>query len=142
MSQFAKIALLGALMLRPGVLDAQAKAWAEKLPHDFPGEFSDHWAGLIDDGTEALEATKDGERIGLVLFKLDAAFTPPEFVIQGAFSPVNGAQLTEHLLPQIEAIARARGCGTVRFHTMRAGLVAKAQSAGWRVSEVVMRKTL
>ena len=143
MKTAAKIALLGAFMLRPGLLDDQAKAWASGIPRDWPGSFEAHWTALLKDGkTKALDVTLAGERRGLVLYYIDPASNPPEFVISGAFGLDSRADLTELVLPNLVAIAKEKCCGTVRFHTMRAGLVAKTLAAGFHVSEVIMRRAV
>jgi hypothetical protein len=138
-----RIAVLAALMLRPGIWDAQAAAWSRLIPHDWPGDFAEHWAALIrEKKAEVCDAVIEGRRVGVVVFSICREYPTPELVILGAFASAGGHDLTAEAFPQIYRLAIERGCRTVRFHTMRAGLIAKAVAAGWTVSEVVVRKDL
>lgn len=143
MSHAAKLALLAALVLRPGNWDAQAAAWSKLIPHDWPGECGDSWEKMIAAGeAEIVFAEKNGERIGFIVFNINREFPSPELVVLGAFSPASRFDLTAETLPQIESLGLLRGCKTVRFHTMRPGLIAKSLRAGFVVSEVILRKEI
>lgn len=145
----AKLALLAAVILRPGLWDAQAQAWSKLIPHDFPSDYIEHWTKLIRSGdAEVLDILavtpgteiKTGVRVGVVVVTICHDFLTPELIVLGAFSSDKHADLTEVSLTQIQEIADSKGCGSVRFHTMRPGLIAKALRAGFTVSEVIMRK--
>ncbi len=139
----AKLALLGAFILRPAAWDARAEGWSRLLPHDWPGEHSAHLGEMVSTGrAQMLELLRDGERIGFLVYEIDRDFAPPEFVILAAYSGDARVSVTAHCLPEIEATARAIGCATIRFHTMRPGLIARARAAGFRVSEVIARKDI
>ena len=143
MSHTGKLALLAALVLRPGLWDADAAAWSKLIPHDWPGECGEHWEKLVE--TKAAEVVfvfNGSEKIGFLVFSIESKFSRPELIVLGAFSPVTRHDLTATVLPQIEDFARARGCGTVRFNTMRPGLISKSLRAGFVVSEVIMRKEI
>ncbi|MCM2274628.1 MAG: hypothetical protein NDI75_07560 [Candidatus Didemnitutus sp.] len=148
MSVAAKVSLLSAYVLRPGHWDATAEQWSRMLPHDWPGDAAKNLADLVASGAAEVwklyrEGEDTGDAHGLLVASVDRNFSPPEFVVQAAYSLAPGnADLTAQCLPAIEARARSLGCGTVRFHTMRPGLVAKSLRAGFHVSEVVMRKPL
>lgn len=137
----AKLGLLAGLILRPGIWDAQAQAWSRLIPHDWPGDYVDHWTRMVERGdAESFDAIQDGRRVGFLLVTVCHEFDTPELILLGAYAVSGGHDLTLSALPQIEAIARAKGCATVRFHTMRPGLIGKALRDGFTVSEVILRK--
>lgn len=139
----AKTALLSAVVLRAGLWDAQAAAWSRLIPHDWPGEHVQAWAEMVMRGdAHVIDAVRNGERIGVVVYSVCRDYENPEFVILGAYSPETHADLTTEVLPELSSFARAAGCATVRFHTMRPGLLHKAIRAGFTVSEIVLRRDL
>lgn len=48
----------------------------------------------------------------------------------------------EKLVVGMEAYAKAHGCNAIRFHTQRAGLVAKAEECGYSAHSICMMKKL
>jgi hypothetical protein len=149
----AKLALLASVLLTPGHWDAQAQAWSRLIPHDWPGDYVDHWTKLIAarkaevfDVLEPVQKVADNagnfdtRRVGVVIVTVCHDFPTPELIVLGAYSKESRMPLTLDAMPQIENIARFKGCATIRFHTMRPGLVSKALLSGFTVSEVVMRK--
>lgn len=137
------MSLVSAFVLRPAIWDRQAEAWARLLPHDSPEDYGALFSQMIKTGAaRAFELVKnsDGRRVAIVVARVDRSYKSGELVIEGAFAPQNRGDLTAEFLPELEAKARDLGCATVRFHTMRAGLVAKAMQAGFRVCEVICRK--
>lgn len=48
----------------------------------------------------------------------------------------------ETVLPHLETLAREAGCSTIRFKTVRAGLIDVGLSSGFAISSVEMFKTL
>lgn len=137
----AKMALLASFVLRPCHWNAQAEEWARLLPSDTPVEHAAVFSELVRSGRcQAFEAVGPDGRVGVIVADVDRAYNPPEFAVRGAFSPETGERLTEHVLPQIEALARQNGCATVGFHTMRPGLLRKAMAQGYGICEVIVRK--
>lgn len=66
-----------------------------------------------------------------------------ELVIVGAVSdPRPGDAIAAPALAELEDLARAADCSSLRLHTNRAGLVALASAAGWQLAEHVLRKPL
>lgn len=53
-----------------------------------------------------------------------------------------GHSLTAPVLDFCEAEAKARGCGSIRFHTSRRAFERIAPTLGWHEAEVVYRKEL
>lgn len=136
----AKLALLGAFILQPAQWDAQAEAWSRLLPHDWPGEHRGQLAALVTSGEAVLmDLRRDGERIAFVVYRVDRHFPEPECVIVAAYSAAGKIDATELCLDELQDLAARIGCATLRFNTMRPGLIAKAQRAGGRVSEVIVR---
>lgn len=143
MNQSAKTSLLSRFMLRPCHWDAQAEAWARKLPHDSPEDYGDHFSRLIKTGkARAFEVIEhdNPKRVAILIASEDRVYPSGELAIRGAYCAVNRGDLTAEFLPQIEALARVLNCATVRFHTMRPGLIKKAMQRGFRVCEVIVRK--
>lgn len=148
-SPAAKLSLLARVILRPGLWDAQAAAWSRLIPHDAPGDYPQHWENLVNRGDaeifDILEPAPlnakfvEPVRVGVLVVTICTEFPTPELILLGAFSSAK-ADLTIAAMPQIMQIARERGCKTVRFHTMRPGLIAKALTDGFTVSEVILRK--
>lgn len=137
------MSLLSGFVLRPALWDSQAEAWARLLPHDSPEDYGRHFADMVKSGAaRAYEVVKesDGRRVCIVVARVDRSYSSGEFVIEGAFCPENRGDLTAEFLPELEAKARDLNCATVRFHTMRPGLVAKAVQSGFRICEVICRK--
>lgn len=124
-------------MLRPSQWDADAEVWARKLPTDEPGG-NFHWlrSQVTSGAAKIATLTKDGEAIGFVVFKIEG---DAELHILAAFGH-DRTNLIEILAPLTDQLARRCDCETVRFHTMRPGLIARAQDHGFRVVEVMMRK--
>lgn len=147
MNTVAKMALLAAFILRPCHWDAQAEAWARLLPHDSPEDYGEHFTALVRSGeAQAFElvtapgAPVAGSRVAIVIARVQNIAGLGEFVIEGVYCAKNHNRLTAAFLPQLEAKARELGCATLRFHTMRPGLVETATQAGYRVCEVICRK--
>lgn len=144
----AKSGLLNALMLRPCHWDDEAAAWSRLIPRDAPELNGETLSQQIKSGgAKCYEVVSpDGEkaeRVAIVICRVDRkSFARPEFVIIAAYSIENQRDLMSEFLPELEEIAAALGCATIRFHTMRPGLIKRAQAAQYRVCEVICRKSL
>jgi hypothetical protein len=134
-----KLATLARLVLRPAQWDANAEGWSRLIPCDSPGDLSAKLREEVNAGrARVCHLKRDGAKIGFVVFSADDRH---ELVIHGAFGS-DGKNLVTELLPVVENLARQCECDTIRFHTMRPGLVRAAQNLGFRVSEVIMRKAV
>ena len=139
----AKTDLLARSLLRPGCFDGQAEAWAKRIPHDEPGDFAEFLRDRVANGSAQLaDMVTDGQRVGFCVYAVVDLTGEQELVVIAAFGRAPARDLTAEFLPQIEVLARSEGCVSIRFHTMRPGLVSKAIRAGCRVSEVIIRKTV
>jgi hypothetical protein len=93
-------------------------------------------------GLHAL-AVESAERIVAgVLVRIEPADWGMEFVIVAASGGARGRDLVAEVIPQLESLAALMQCGSVRFHTSRAGLGEKAERAGYAGVETVYRKRL
>ena len=128
--------------LRRGDWDGEAKEFAKRIPHDNP---TAHIHTLCRDveagGLEVLNVEINGQRAGICVYKIEEK-AKKEMVIIAAFAVSGNNDLTLKLLPVMENFAKESGCASMRFHTCRGGLVEKSFLQGFRVSEVVMRKTI
>lgn len=139
----AKSALLGRYVVSRIPWDEQAAAWSALLPHDRPELHGDHLGALVKSGkASAYELRGPAGRMAILVASISTRYAEPELNIVAAYCAENMGDLTAEFLPQLEEQARAAGCATVRFHTMRPGLIAKAQAHGFRACEVIMRKDL
>jgi len=94
-------------------------------------------------GAVAAYTVDDGAGpVAAFLLRVESLPSGEEAVIVAAASRAPRGDLTRHVLPGIEALARAVGCRSVRFHTGRPGLGRKAESIGYRLAETVYRKDL
>jgi hypothetical protein len=137
----SKLALLGSYVLREAQWDGQAEEWSRRLPHDWPGTHAGTLCERVESGrAKIVQLLSAGERIGFVVYEIDENFEHPEMILVAAYSSEGRVDVTEMCLPELAELAAREGCATIRFHTMRPGLIAKAQRAGYRVSEVIMRR--
>jgi hypothetical protein len=89
----------------------------------------------------ALEYRINGQAAGCLLWRPEAGAQGPEFVVVAAIAPGHsGMSLVDLMMPGIEAWAAKLGCGRVRCHTGRAGLVRRLQSNGYVHAETVLIK--
>ncbi len=141
MNRAAKVALLSALIVRPGHWDAECEAWAKMLPHDSPELHAQRLAEMVRVGEAySLDLCDDQQRVGILVYSIDEHLPEAEFVIHAAYSAEGHLDLTAEFLPRLCAVARAKGCASVRFNTVRPALIEKAIAQGFTVSEVIMRK--
>lgn len=89
-------------------------------------------------GSAHIAVSQDGARIGSFVLRDEGA----EAVIVAGAGRARGVDLTRAVLPVIERECARAGYEAVRFHTARAGLVAKVAALGWDYQETVMRKGL
>ncbi len=141
MNHATKTDLLARCVLVPGVLDADTLDALRRIPCDSPAETAALLAQDVRDGlARVCRIEREGVRVGFLIFGIDRPAN--ELVIHAAF----GADGRENLMPEIFEIGVTLGreceCGSIRFHTMRPGLVRLALERGYRASEVTMRKAI
>lgn len=136
-------ARIGRYALRKAHANEHLRKELWRIPHDNPTECM---ATLVEDVKageyEVLQMLHNGKQVGHIIYKVEQGDHGSEFLIVAATATDPTAQLTENILPLIEDLARRMNCRTMRLHTMRLGLVAKAMEQGWHTSEIVLRKEL
>jgi hypothetical protein len=140
----AKLSLLRRVILAEAAWDEQSAAWARVIPHDFPGDYAAHLLEMVRSGEARLVQirTEESGPVGFIVYSIEVVHAcPPELVVVAA-SGRDGRDLTAELDHAIHALAEQHHCRTVRFHTMRPGLIHKAGSLGYRISEVILRKEI
>lgn len=65
-----------------------------------------------------------------------------EAVIVGAAGQVEGCDLVNTIMPELEKIAKNAGCNSMSFQTRRRGLVAKVAKLGYREASKTLRKAI
>lgn len=78
----------------------------------------------------------------VTLYRLEQGDWGQELVILATAGRIPGVDLVATVWPVLESVARACGCGSVRFETARRGLVAKMAARGFRPGPLIMRKVL
>ncbi|WP_299394634.1 hypothetical protein [Pelagibius sp.] len=121
------------------VWDAQAVLDLSALKDDVG---LDWYRGEVKAGRLAVYGAHLGrQRVGTVLLRYEQLDKGREMVIVAA-AGYSRADLVALFLPRLETIARLYGCRSVRFHTVRAGLVRKAQRRGYAPVDIVLRKVV
>jgi len=131
-------------VLRDGMLDDTKRGQLHNLiPADSPTETMHFLERGIDRGEFTLaDIFEDGERVGFTVYTITENEDGKEFLSIASYAKGKG-NVTIEAMPILEGIAKAKGCKTIRLHTMRTGLVKKlTENLNWYVSEIVMRKEL
>ena len=131
------------VLLERAPWDSVADDFAARIPYDAPTLHEDYLREAVRAG-EALSwfIRLDGRRIGLVIGHVETGRVK-EFVIQAMFSDSGAEPVTEPVGRQLERIARAQGCASMRIHTVRHALARlMTEKYGFRLCEVILRKTL
>lgn len=133
----AKLDLLASFVLRPSQWDGTAAKWASKIPTDSPGDLSAVLADEVEKGrAQVCRVERHGIQVGFLVF---SATERHELLVHAAFGR-DGSDLLPDAFGIFDGLARMCECDVVRFHTMRPGLIRRAQADGFRVSEVIMRR--
>jgi hypothetical protein len=136
----AKIAQLTRLVLRPGIWSERFHDQAHGIPHDEPCDLAEVIRAKIANGAARVaEIVTPSGLVGFIVYSL--AFNGRELVLVAGYGR-DGRNLTDEIKPHAEALARSLGCSSLRFHTMRPGLVRAAVAAGYHVGEIILRKHL
>jgi hypothetical protein len=137
--------VISRLLLERAPWDAIDDAYASKIPFDCPHESADLLRRMVSDHTStAHRFVLDGRRAGLLITRVEAGTAGKELVCQAMFAETaDGLPITELIGDACEGLARAEGCNCLRFHTCRPQMARfAADRFGYRLSELVMRKTL
>ena len=134
---------LSALLLRRAPWDAVDSSFAARIPFDSPSQTTDDLVRRVRDGVAVShQLIHNGSRCGLVITEVEHGSAGRELVVVSAFSD-SPEPLSDALAEAMEAIGRAEQCVSIRFHTIRpAAARYAAERHGFRLTELVMRKTL
>lgn len=133
----ATAAKLSDFVLRPAQWDENAAAWSRLIPNDSPGSFADHLESEVKAGRAMVcHIEKAGRLAGFFVYTVTERH---ELLVHAAFG-IGGANILPACFRELDTLARHCDCDTLRFHTMRPGMIVQAQRDGFRVSEVIMRR--
>lgn len=139
----AEVEARGAILLRSAPWDALDDTFAARIPMDSPHESADLLARMVaDKSATAHQILKDGERIGLLITRVDVGTLGRELVVIAAYSAASGVSILPQIIDAADALARHEQCVSVRFHTARHGLANEAPKFGYRLTELVFRKNV
>ena len=137
--------VISRLLLERAPWDAVDSEFERRIPFDSPHESAGLLQRMVAEGTAHVHRfIRNGERIGLLVTRIDDGNLGREFVCIAMFAETaDGRPITAEIGRACEALARAEGCTCMRFHTCRPAMARFAvEHFGYRVSEIVMRKTL
>jgi hypothetical protein len=120
-----------------------ADKWQHSIPFDNPTAWNDYLARGVKDGSFVLlDITHKGERVGILVYRVDASAARELVIVAAYCNPIPGEDVSSFIVKTSEAIGHKENCQSVRFHTLRPGLITKTTKAGFRVAEIVLRKSL
>jgi hypothetical protein len=137
--------VISRLLLDRAPWDAIDDSFAARIPFDSPHESSDLLRRMVAAKTStAHRFILDGQRAGLLITRIEEGTAGKELVCQAMFAETpDGLPITELIGAACENLARLEGCNCLRFHTCRPQMARfAADRFGYRLSELVMRKTL
>jgi hypothetical protein len=136
----AKIQQLTRLVIRPAQWSDRFNDMAKGIPHDEPCELAAVLAEKVSRGAASVaELVTPSGVVGFLVYAF--AFGGRELVLIACHGR-DGTNLAGEIREHVETFARRKGCSSVRFHTMRPGLVRRAVASGYHVGEIILRKNL
>ena len=131
------------LILQRVPWSATAADHLRDLPGMAPHVSVDHYAAMVETGHAFLMGGfVGGKHLASAVIGFEEGDMGTECVVYAAAGRVPGVDLLATVLPAIEGIAMAAGGLSIRWHTIRKGLIARTLPAGYRAAEIVMRKEL
>lgn len=135
----SKQSLLRSLILAPARWDEKTEKELACVPLDRPVSLAANLRAAVESGAARLvNFERDGVRLASAVISQDLE----ELVILACWAIGGAPCLTPEIIDTLSSHARLNGLQTLRFSTTRPGLVIKAESSGFHLSEVVMRKRL
>ena len=134
--------IASALLFKRAPWDALDSEYEKRIPYDAPADHVDCLRRMVAAGEAFLyHLESGGERVGLAVVKVDDG-AARELVLVAVFCD-GGAPFSREIAHAAERIARELRCISIRFHTVRpAAARLAADEFGYRLTEVVMRKTV
>lgn len=125
-------------MLKSLRADLVTAADFNRVPSD-DGTPAEWYAGEVQAGRlHAYGVFSEGARVGTVAVRREGA----EMVLVAAQGRVPGGRGVADVLPVIEGLAKGMGCRSMRAHETLPAMVRLMERAGYRQSEIVMRKAI
>lgn len=117
---------------------SEAEILLRGIPQDNTAGHVDFILDKINKGeARALDIKKFGVKVGFCIVEKCGS----DFWVL-AMKGTKFFNVKETVLPHLETLAREVGCSTVRFKTVRAGLIELGLESGFAISSVEMFKTL
>lgn len=121
---------------------ADVEKWEHLIPFDNPSDWRDYLSRGVRAGNfTACEMTMDGKRSGILVYKIEEE-AGRELVIVATYGTIPEISHLESLDKAAQVLAKHYQCSSIRFHTLRPGLVKRALTLGFRIAEVVLRKNI
>ncbi len=132
-----------ALALRLAEWAERHTAWQYLIPFDSPAETRDILERMVKAGeAKVCDIIRAEKPVGMLVFSVEELTAGRELVLVAAFSQNQEIDYTDLLSRFADLLASGLGCKSIRLHTLRPGLVRKAQALGYSTAEIILRKTL
>jgi len=132
---------LNALVLKTAASLTDAEVFLRKIPNDDPGSFVDLVIARIRSGDYHAKEIFYGEnKIGVTVFFVESFGDHREFVSVATYTNQTAPDFGKFWNDEIVRLARSLHCRSLRFATVRHGLIQRALNEGWSLVEVTLRK--
>lgn len=136
-------AALNNLALKVSASLQDAEIFLRNIPNDDPVSFVDFVVSRIRTGEyRSSDITLNNEKIGITVYFVEEfdGGKYREFVSVATYTNQPAPAFSDFWQTEIEKLARSLKCQSIRFATVRHGLVSLALRNGWNVTEITMRK--
>lgn len=134
---------LNKLVLKTTASLTDAEVFLRKIPNDDPVSFTDLVISRIRSGDyQAREIFFGENKIGVTVFFVESFGTHREFVSVATYTNQHAPDFGKFWNDEVNRLARSLHCSSLRFSTVRHGLVQRALTGGWSLVEVTLRKYL
>lgn len=117
---------------------SEAEILLRGIPQDNTAGHVDYILDKINKGeARALDIKKSGVKVGFCVYEICGS----DFWIL-AMKGTTHFDVAKNVLPFLEQLAKDKRCSTIRFKTVRAGLIDISLKNGFQISSVEMQKTL
>lgn len=132
---------LNKLALKNTASLSEAEIFLRKIPNDDPVSFVDYVTARIKRGEyHAKDILLSNSKIGLTVYFVEDFGNHREFVSVATYTNQHAPGFSEFWTTEIERLAHSLNCKSIRFATVRHGLIKLALSRGWNVTEITLRK--
>lgn len=120
-----------------------AEIFLRKIPNDDPVSFTELVIPRIRSGEyRAKDIFLGDEKIGITVYFVECFDLHREFVSVATYTNQRAPGFSDFWLSEISRLARSLQCHSMRFSTVRHGLVKLALADAWHVAEITVRKYL